>query len=214
MNHLSPPPAPSRVIVHLNWVDAVTLGGLLLALGALLATGRHHLELALGLLFLAVFCDAFDGVLARRYGLARDFGRYLDSFVDVFIYLITPAAWFYATGFDTPWALAILAVFISAGLIRLSVFNGIGNIEISAAGSPAKLAYLGMPVFWAAFIAAGYFPLRLLAGSDLAQPVLGVVLLVYAALMLHRADYWKPRHKGLMLGAIGTISATYFWLAA
>jgi len=212
---MKPPPPPLLPsIVQLNWVDAITLGGLMLALGALLATARLHLELALGLLFLAVFCDAFDGVLARRYGLARDFGRYLDSFVDVFIYLITPAAWFYATGFDAPWALTILMVFIAAGLVRLSVFNGIGNIEISETGGSATLAYLGMPVFWSAFIAAGYYPLLRLAGDELSTPLLGATLLVYAALMLHRDNYWKPQNKGLMLGVICAICATYFWLSA
>jgi len=213
MNDTSPSSRRSRVIVHLNWVDVVTLCGLMLALGALLATARRHAELAIGLLFLAVLCDAFDGVLARRYGLTRDFGRYLDGFADVFIYLITPAAWFYATGFDAPWALAILAVFIAAGVVRLSVFNGIGNIAVPGAGETSKLAYLGMPTLWAAFIAAGYHPLLELAGPHIAEPVLGAVLLVYAALMLHNADYWKPRNKIVMLGTVCAISAAYFWLA-
>lgn len=214
MKPMPSPPPQGRFIVRLNWVDAVTLGGLLLALKSLLAIAHRQVELALGLLFLAVLCDAFDGVLARRHGMARDFGRYLDSFIDVFIYLITPAAWFHLMGFDTPWALAILAIFIAAGLIRLSVFNSIGNIEVQTADRSGKLAYLGMPVFWAAFVAAGYYPLHGLAGPDLARVVLGLVLLVYAALMLHRADYWKPHHPGLMLGAIGATSATFFCLAA
>lgn len=196
------------MIVRLNRADALTLGGLLLALGALLAIARCRPELALGLLFAAMLCDAFDGVLARRCGLARDFGRYLDGFVDAFTYLATPAAWFHAMGFDAPWELAVLAVFVAAGLIRLSVFNGVGNV--GAAGRPA---YLGMPVFWAAFVAAGYYPLLRLAGAGVAEPVLGVVLLLYAGLMLHNAEYWKPRHTGLMLGAIGAVGAAYFRLA-
>lgn len=213
MNDTSPSSAKTRVIVRLNWVDLFTLTGLLFALGALLATAQRHPELALGLLFLAVLCDAFDGVLARRFGLARDFGRYLDGFVDVFIYLIGPAALFYTMGFDAPWDLAILVAFIAAGLIRLSVFNDIGNVEVQVAGQEAKLGYLGMPVFWAAFVAAGYYPLLNLAGPDLAEPALGAVLLIFAVLMLHNADYWKPRNKAVMLGAICAICAAYFWLA-
>lgn len=213
MTSLSAAAPKARIIVRLTCVDAVTLCGLALALAALLATVRRQPELALGLLFLAVLCDAFDGVLARRFGLSRDFGRYLDSFVDVFIYLITPAASFYASGFDAPWALAILALFIGAGLVRLSVFNGIGNIEIGASEQSPKLAYLGMPVFWAAFVAAGYYPVLRLAGPDIAEPLLGAVLLIYAALMLHNADYWKPRGKGLMAAVICGISLAYFWLA-
>ncbi|WP_198038201.1 CDP-alcohol phosphatidyltransferase family protein [Skermanella stibiiresistens] len=219
MSHPSPsslPPPGALAIVRLNCVDAVTLCGLALALAALLATVHHRLELTVGLLFLAMLCDAFDGVLARRHGTTRDFGRYLDGFADAFIYLIAPSAWFHAMGFDAPWSLAILGMFIVAGVVRLSVFNGVGNIDVTskagAAGQPPRLAYLGVPAFWVVFIAGGYYPLLALAGPDLAEPLLGAALLLHGALMLHNAAYWKPRHLGMMLGAVCAIASVYFWL--
>src|SRR5690606_1298780 len=88
--------------------------------------GRWYLGTAL--LFLAMLGDALDGLLARRMGLTRAFGRYLDGFMDVLIYLAVPALVFYLSGFNGAWG-AVLLLMIACGCVRLAVFNDIGNIE-------------------------------------------------------------------------------------
>ena len=42
-----------------------------------------RLQYAISLLLIAMLIDALDGMVARRLGVARPFGRYLGSFVDL-----------------------------------------------------------------------------------------------------------------------------------
>ncbi|MCD8523170.1 MAG: CDP-alcohol phosphatidyltransferase family protein [Saccharospirillaceae bacterium] len=139
-------------IIRLNRVDLITLSSVPLTLLALFFTLRQELLTALALLFLAMTADALDGLLARRWGLTREFGRYLDGFMDVLIYLVSPALILLQWGFDGVYAVALVTM-IAAGCIRLSVFNQTGNIEDASKGS-ARPAYLGMPVFWSLLIIA------------------------------------------------------------
>ena len=132
-------------IITLNKVDLVTLSSVItssLAVGLALA---GYLMLATALLYLAMLADAMDGILARKLGVERDFGRYLDGFMDVLIYLTGPSIIFYLSGFNG-WMSVFLMTMIACGCIRLSVFNQIGNIQESDG-----LSYLGMPVFWSVF---------------------------------------------------------------
>lgn len=196
-----------RFIIRLNRVDLVTLSGLPLTAAAILSAVHGHPAAALGFLFLAVLFDAFDGVLARHYGLERDFGRYLDGFVDTFDYLVAPAVWFYTMGFDSLWAVVVLLLFIAAGIVRLAVFNGSGNLR-----EGEKLYYRGMPVFWSAFVAAGYYFAAAVLDPVLAEPLLGGVLLLYALLMVRNRRCYKPRNKLLMLAVTVGLSLLFFTL--
>ena len=129
-------------IIRLNWVDYVTLSSVVTTWISITLTLNGLTSAAMALLFLAMLADAFDGILARKYGTERNFGRYLDGFMDVLIYLVSPSLILYTGGFDGIYSLFIMAM-IALGCIRLSVFNDIGNIQESDG-----LSYLGMPVFW------------------------------------------------------------------
>jgi CDP-diacylglycerol--serine O-phosphatidyltransferase len=179
----------SLLIVRLNRVDLVTLSSVVttsLAAGVALA---GHLHLAVALLFLAMLADALDGILARQYGLTRDFGRYLDGFMDVLIYLVTPSLIMYLSGFCGWLFSPLLMLFIACGCIRLSVFNEIGNIQESDG-----LSYLGMPVFWSVFMLAIY-QLLMLIWIPLAQVLLAIALLLFAFCMLWRRPFFKFKSR-------------------
>lgn len=159
-------------IVSLNWVDLITLSGVITSGLALTSALQGDYFLTCGWLFIAMLGDALDGWLARRWQLTREFGRYLDSFMDVLIYLVTPALTWYLWGMNMLFVIALIAL-IACGAIRLSVFNQIGNISAES----GALGYLGMPVFWSPFI--------LLASLLLAQvcPLFWVKILTAGALM-------------------------------
>ena len=172
-------------IIRLNRVDCITLSSVMTTGMAVALALHHQTYLATSLLFLAMCADALDGMLARKWGLTRNFGRYLDGFMDVLIYLVSPAVVVYQTGFDGLWGLFLLLM-IGAGCVRLAVFNESGNIE-SASG----LRYLGMPVFWSVFIVAAY-QLALLAWEPLlCRIVLSLVLVVFAFCMVIRLPFFK-----------------------
>ncbi|MEM6406134.1 MAG: CDP-alcohol phosphatidyltransferase family protein, partial [Pseudomonadota bacterium] len=143
------PGLSSHFIISLNRVDCLTLSGVIFAFGALILISAKQFSFALACLFSAMLVDALDGIWARKRKVTRAFGRYLDGFVDQLDYLLVPSVFLYFWGFDHFFYIIILLLFIMSGIVRLSVFNEIGNIT-----QCGKSSYLGMPVFWSLFIAA------------------------------------------------------------
>lgn len=174
----------SRFIIRLNPVDVITLSGVLTTTLATGAALHHHYDLAVSLLFLAMLADGLDGYLARKYQLERPFGRYLDGFMDVLIYLVTPALVCYLSGFDGLYSLFLVAL-IGAGCTRLAVFNDIGNIQ-----EDTGLAYLGMPVFWSVPLLA-VFVLLMKVSPATAKPLLALSVSLFAYAMLLRRPFFK-----------------------
>ena len=177
-----------RFIIQLNWVDYFTLSGVLWASLSIALSLSGYFAFAICLLFIAMGVDAFDGILARKYGLTRDFGRYLDSFVDVLDYLIAPAIFLYCWGFTGIIYGLVLVFFMGCGITRLSVFNQVGNIK-EVEGD--KLSYWGMPVFWSVFIIAGAYLIAIWVEKSLVFPLLAIVLGIYSILMIYNDRFYK-----------------------
>lgn len=175
----------STFLVRLNRVDLLTLSGVVTAALATAAALERHFHLATALLFLAMLGDALDGLLARRWGLVRHFGRYLDGFMDVLIYLVAPALCWYLMGVDGPWSVFLLAMMM-AGCIRLAVFNDIGNIQ-----EEGRLAYLGMPVFWSVFLLGGFQLAELVLPRPASLVLLALALASFSFAMLWRRPFFK-----------------------
>lgn len=175
-----------RYIIRPNPVDLLTLSGIITSSLAVAATLEGHYYLATAILFLAMLGDALDGMLARRFGLERNFGRYLDGFMDVLIYLVAPSLILYLHGFSGAWS-ACLLLMLACGCTRLAVFNDIGNIQESNG-----LAYLGMPVFWSVFMLAGYLLLALLTvPASWLHPLMATTLIAFSHAMLRRKPFFK-----------------------
>lgn len=183
-----------RLIIRLNRVDCLTLSGVVtagLAVGCFL---ERQFFAGTALLFLAMLGDALDGILARRLGLVRNFGRYLDGFMDVLIYLVAPALAWYLMGFAGPWSAFLLAMVV-AGCVRLAVFNDIGNLQ-----EEGGLAYLGMPVFWSVFLLAGFQLLAFVLPAALLFALLALSLSLFSLAMLWHRPFFKFRRLGHILG--------------
>ena len=192
-------------IVKLNRVDLITLSSVLITFIAIINAIEGHLYFSMALLFIAMTADALDGMLARKWGLEREFGRYLDGFMDALIYLVLPSIIMIQWQFDGYWSVFILLM-IACGCIRLSVFNQVGNIEQkneasenkdaltfnNESDSPRKkLSYKGMPVFWSVFILAGVMILEPFIGLSLAHIVLAVSLTVFSFYMVIDKPFFK-----------------------
>jgi len=175
----------SLFIIKLNRVDLITLSSVLTTFVALIWAMDGHLYFSMAMLFLAMTADAMDGMLARKWQLEREFGRYLDGFMDVLIYLVVPAVILVQWGFKGYYSIFILLM-IGAGCVRLSVFNQIGNIKESNG-----LSYLGMPVFWSVFLIAGVMLLEFLIGHQAALYLMALVLLVFSFYMVVSKPFFK-----------------------
>jgi phosphatidylserine synthase len=174
-------------IIKLNRVDLITLSSVLTTFIAMMYAIEGQLYFAMALLFLAMTADALDGMLARKWGLEREFGRYLDGFMDVLIYLVVPSIIMLQWQFDGYWSIYILLM-IACGCIRLSVFNQLGNIE---SATENKLAYKGMPVFWSIFILATVIIIEKLIGLEAAHILLAIALTLFSFYMVIDKAFFK-----------------------
>ena len=179
-------PGKGRFIITLNRVDLLTLSGVISSSAAMVMALDGEPFWAAALLFVAMLGDALDGIWARKRGVTREFGRYLDGFMDTLIYLVAPALVWHLTLLPGWWSLA-LPLMIASGCIRLSVFNQSGNIESARGG----LAYLGMPVFWSVFLLGGSLLLALFLPLSVLRPLLVIALLAFSVAMLWRAPFFK-----------------------
>lgn len=194
----------SRYIIRLNPVDCLTLSGVLTSGLAMHFMLQGQFWLAMSCLYLSMLGDALDGMLARRFGLERSFGRYLDGFMDVLIYLVSPGLLLYLHGFNGAWSIFILLM-VGAGCVRLSVFNDIGNIQESTG-----LAYLGMPVFWSLFLLAPYLLASLVVPAPALHLLMAAVLVAFSHAMVLKRPFFKFKKLWHILSI--TIGGSAFWL--
>ena len=201
---------PGLFIVRLNWVDVYSLVGLVMAFFSILSAVNGRLSTSLGFMFLAMFFDAFDGVLARKFGTERPFGRYLDGFIDSVSYIAAPGVFLYCWGFIAWYYLAAYAAYGICAILRLSVFNDIGNIK-----EGDKLSYLGMPVFWVHFVCGASYLLAFgIRQVQAVFPFLAACLVVYSFLMILNRRFYKPQNKIVMALVISGASILFFCLGA
>jgi CDP-diacylglycerol--serine O-phosphatidyltransferase len=192
-------------IIRLNVVDYVTLAGALLSCISVALMLNGKLELSLGVLYLAVIADAFDGVLARRLKIERDFGRYLDGFVDTLDYLVAPALFVFLWGFNAWYQGLLLIVFIMCGFIRLSVFNQVGNIS----GADHRLSYWGAPVFWSTLALGPMFIVSGFIAKEILFYLLMVIIPMFSIAMLHNGRYYKFKNPLVMLSGLLILSTIF-----
>ncbi len=175
-----------KMIVRLNRVDVLTLSAVFTVSAALWLTLNSKPLLATAVLFVAMLADALDGIWARGRGVLREFGRYLDGFMDVLVYLVAPALIWHHT-LLTGWSALLLPLMIACGCIRLAVFNQAGTSE-TASGKPA---YLGMPVFWSLFILGGSLILNRFLSAEIVSAILITVLPAFSFAMLWNRPFFK-----------------------
>jgi len=195
-------------IVSLSWIDFLTLGSLLLSSTGLFFAFRSMLTLSMGLMLLAMFVDMVDGVIARQFKLESEFGKYLDSFCDVFTYLALPLFILFQFGMQDVFSLLSLFTFLTCGFLRLSRFNIIGAVE------EAGIKYhLGLQVIWSHLFVVLAFPVWRMFGERARYP-LAAILLVISFFMIRNLRFPKPTHYVFQTAVILFVSAVYFTLHA
>jgi len=87
----------TNVLRRLTVADYVSLVALFVAWTSALLFLSGEPNWAVVVMFGGFFFDKLDGTVARRLGIASSFGRSVDSFIDVFVYLVTAALLFHYT---------------------------------------------------------------------------------------------------------------------
>jgi len=121
--------------------SACTLLNLATGMLSIVATINENYFLAAVLILISVFSDGIDGRLARRFDVASDFGKQLDSLADLVSFGVAPALLVYAdtlSGYGN-LGLLIIIIYTMAGAWRLARFN-ILNISGYFVGVPITFA--------------------------------------------------------------------------
>ncbi|HLD06974.1 MAG TPA: CDP-diacylglycerol--serine O-phosphatidyltransferase [Candidatus Nanoarchaeia archaeon] len=124
---------PLDIFERMKAADYITLGNGIAGFAAIILSLRMQFSWAALALLLAVAFDYADGMLARWLQQGNAFGEQLDTLSDIISFGVAPAVFAYMMGFTQPGHLAIYAVFLAAGMLRLARFN-------------VTHQYLGMPI--------------------------------------------------------------------
>ena len=155
------------------------------ALALLLLNGADRA--ALGIFAFAGFSDAADGFLAKRFGLATPFGRYLDPAADKLLML---AAFLALTmlGFAPPWLAALviardLAIVGGIALAHaLALPLRVAPLAIGKLSTAAQVSYVGFSLFLLAF--GLYWPVLATVAAVVTAVVTAVSWLAYTTVLL------------------------------
>ncbi len=169
--------------------NGLTLAGLVCGVLAISFIARGAYAAAMTALLWALFCDWFDGPLARRSRGRTDedraFGAQLDSLVDIVSSGVAPAMLLVCMGeFDTLFVAGALLLVI-AGAIRLAHFNVLG---------PESGAYNGLPIDTNIVVVTALFPFRELLGHVAFSWVLFAAIVTLA--ILNVAPFRMPKLVG------------------
>ncbi len=140
--------------------NLLTLTGLVCGILAIWLAVCGHYTAATTALLWALFCDWFDGPVAR---LATDrseddmaFGAQLDSLADIVCSGVAPAMLLICIGGLDPWYLPGAVLLVVSGAIRLAHFNVFGADDDGA--------YSGLPIDSNLIVVTALFPFRELLG--------------------------------------------------
>jgi CDP-diacylglycerol--serine O-phosphatidyltransferase len=103
-----------------------------------------YLWAALGLLPLALVCDALDGAIARWRHRHSALGADLDSLADIVSFGVAPAVLGYTLGMRGGWDALVLIYFVGCGISRLARYN-VTSASLSDERGKVKY-YEGTPI--------------------------------------------------------------------
>lgn len=111
-----------NIVKSLKLADYFTLGNLISGSLSIFFALSTHFTLAALLLLIAALFDFLDGRIARLTNSDNLLGKYLDSLSDLVSFGVAPAVLGYSLGLQTWYAIAVFAVFICCGALRLARF--------------------------------------------------------------------------------------------
>lgn len=117
----------TNIFRQLTGADYVSLGALFVGWASSLLLVRGEPNWALLAMFGAFFLDKVDGWYARRTGNSSPFGRQIDSFVDIFAYLVPAVLLYHFVLAPNPFASLVVGFLVFAfGGLRLVRHNSEG----------------------------------------------------------------------------------------
>lgn len=186
------------------------IGGIFALIGMIFAI-LDNLQYSFICLMLAGICDLFDGKVARmckRTDIEKEFGKQIDSLVDVFSFVALPSVIAIKLFLDINIFLGIIIIlYILCGIIRLAWFNIISSKE-----EDIKY-FIGVPVAYIAVVVPIIYAIDILfkLNIDFIYPI---VYMIFAVLFVLNIKVPKPRKMAyiVFIALAILISLILFWV--
>jgi phosphatidylglycerophosphate synthase len=170
--------AVGRALARLGiGANAVTLTGLVPALGAGLAIAHQHYWLGLALILVNRLLDGLDGAVARASGIS-DWGGFLDTLADYVCYLAVPFGFGFAAPANTVPAMVLIASF------TLTCASFLAFAAIAAKRGDETRAHGTKSFFYSTGIAEGAETIAVFAAMCLWPAQFAALAYAFAALCL------------------------------
>ena len=139
-------------------------------------------------IFLAAFCDMFDGRVARLTRTQSDFGVQLDSLADLVSFGVAPAVLVHRWGMNNLGSVGIIVSFclVACGAIRLARFN---VMSVRRLGSSRFFIGLPIPAAATLLITLVLFHQAEIATQVVAQAHIATLVLILSYLMVSNVRY-------------------------
>lgn len=190
-----------------DYTVVLTYISLLISMGGMMFTMNGHFKLAVTCLALSGLCDMFDGKIARtkknRTEDEKRFGIQIDSLCDIVCFGIAPALLCYKLGMRSLVGIAILMIYVLAGLIRLAFFNVMEEQRQNETDENRQY-YQGLPITSAAIALPIVFMLSPLLRRDFLVTLHAVVLTIG---ILFVTNFKLKKPKNATLAVLVTIVA-------
>lgn len=213
----------TNILKLITLADIASLANGLCGFLSIIMIMQNNVVLSAQLLFLAVFFDAIDGMVARYFATDNVehiiFGQMMDSLSDVVSFGVAPAVILYMlTG--QLYMLIPAALLVICGILRLSRYN-----TISAYDDGPTTNFIGLPIPVSSFVLAAFMlssyniwllfvvmtVIALLMISDIEYPkvkeipiiaVLAILIILAAIPVINKALYRIPAYLLLILGLL------------
>ena len=176
--------------------DWVTMTGTASAIfGIILASDGKTMYAIFALIFSAI-CDAFDGVVARKFKSLKDYEVYAIAFG------VLPMMIVKNMSYNNIYTTIISIFFCIAGVIRLAYFNMLSTTKKSNGKE-----FIGMPITCSAIIIPLVYFITFLVGKNYRNIIFPITLLITGILFITPIKLKKlSTREKVMLSIIGILA--------
>lgn len=194
-----------KVIGVYRKCDFVTMAGTCFAVTGILCANNLKTTYAVFCLIMAAICDAFDGVVARRFRSLKEqeiYGVELDSLSDAISFGVLPMMIVQNLTVHNIYTYAISVFFVLCGVIRLAYFNMLTTTKKSTGKE-----FIGLPITASAIIIPFVYFVSFIIKAKYNTIIFPITLLITGILFISPFKLKKPtgREKAL-LSALGIIA--------
>jgi len=155
-----------------NYGNMLTITSLVVSMiGIILFLQTSDFVLYLVAIFISVVLDSLDGYVARANSATSEFGKVLDSLVDIVVFAVLPSIAVLLLFGAEPITMFAVIFFVAMAAIRLAHFTS----------TPSTNYYLGLPMPFAAIL---YIIMFTISVSLFPLPIMPISLILIGGLMV------------------------------